>query len=154
MKQRFLVATLVVYLLVVAALTIMPTHFSRGNLAHADHINVVPLGYSFQCFRQDRNAHPHLTAFCLRNTLGNIALFLPLGILLPLIFTRLRSWQRMIAIAFLLSLSIETIQFMLRFIGSPRAVDIDDVILNTCGAWLGWVIAKRAAGRGTHVSSL
>jgi glycopeptide antibiotics resistance protein len=36
-----------------------------------------------------------------------------------------------------LSLSIEAIQFVLGFLGNARAVDIDDVILNTLGALLG-----------------
>jgi glycopeptide antibiotics resistance protein len=141
-RKKLLVTTLVLYLLVVAALTIIPTSISRGVDPHSVHINLTPLGYSFRCFRQDRLAHPHLTEFCLRNTLGNIALFLPLGLLLPLTFDRLRSWRRVIAIAFCLSLSIETIQFFSRFIGSLRAVDIDDVLLNTLGACLGFAIYR------------
>ena len=58
---------------------------------------------------------------------------------------------RVMTIAFCLSLSIETIQFFSRFIGSLRAVDIDDVLLNTLGACLGYavyryVVQKRVKG--------
>jgi glycopeptide antibiotics resistance protein len=144
MKKEFLATTFVVYLGVVAAITIIPTRISRLRSPHSDHVNLVPLDYSFRCFRQDRAAHPHLTAFCFRNTLGNLVLFLPLGILLPLTFDRWRSLKRVMAIAFCLSLSIETIQFLSRFIGSPRAVDIDDVLLNTLGACLGFFVYQLA----------
>ena len=86
------------------------------------------------------------------NTLGNIALFLPLGILLPLLSNRFRSLSRVLLVALCLSLSIETTQFVLRFVGNPRAVDIDDVILNTLGACLGFAfytyfIASYVTGR-------
>jgi len=148
MKKSLLVAIFVVYLLVVAALTVLPTHFSRRNLPHADHINLVPLGYSFKCFQQAYVTYHDLTAFCLRNTLGNIALFLPFGFLFPLNFARYRSWQRVVGVALLVSLGIETIQFLLRFVGSPRAVDIDDVLLNTLGAWLGFLIWRYTGKRG------
>ena len=141
-RRKLLATTFAVYLVVVAAVTIIPTHISRLSRSHLTHVNLVPLDYSFKCFMQDRAAHPHLTAFCLRNTLGNIALFLPLGILLPLLFARLRSLLRVLTIAFCLSLSIETIQFFSRFIGSLRAVDIDDVLLNTLGACLGFAIYR------------
>ena len=86
--------------------------------------------------------HPHLTRFCLRNTLGNVALFMPLGILLPLVDTRFRSLKRVLLLALCLSLTIETLQFALRFVGNPRAVDIDDVLLNTLGACLGFLIYR------------
>ncbi len=142
MKKGLLAATFAVYLVVVAAVTILPTHISRLGGPHSDHVNLIPLGYSFNCFQLVYRPHTNLRAFCLLNTLGNLALFLPLGILLPLTFDRFRSLKRVMAIAFCLSLSIETIQFFSRFIGSLRAVDIDDVLLNTLGAFLGFVLYK------------
>ena len=48
----------------------------------------------------------------------------------------------MLLFAVFLSLSVESIQFLLRFFGNPRAVDIDDVILNTLGACLGFAFYK------------
>jgi glycopeptide antibiotics resistance protein len=150
MRRKILVAIFVVYLGVVAALTVVPAHLSPVRIRSTDpnHINLIPLDYSFRCFRQDRGMHPHLTAFCLRNTLGNVALFMPLGILLPLIDTRFRTFKRMLLIGLALSLAIETVQFGLRFIGNPRAVDIDDVLLNTLGACLGFLIYRGLKLRG------
>jgi glycopeptide antibiotics resistance protein len=150
MRRKILVAIFVVYLGVVAALTVVPAHLTPLRIRSTDpnHINLIPLDYSFRCFRQDRGMHPHLTAFCLRNTLGNVALFMPLGILLPLIDTRFRTFKRMLLIGLALSLAIETVQFGLRFIGNPRAVDIDDVLLNTLGACLGFLIYRGLKLRG------
>jgi len=142
------VATLVVYLAMVAALTIVPTHLSRIRSADPNHINLIPLDYSYRCFLQDSGMHPHLTAFCLRNTLGNVALFMPLGILLPFVDTRFRSLRRVLLLALCMSLVIETLQFVLRFVGNPRAVDIDDVLLNTLGAVLGYLIYRGLKLRG------
>ena len=142
MKKGLLVTTFAVYLIVVAAITIVPTHISRLRPPHTDHVNLIPLEYTINCFLLAYRKHPDLMTFCLRNTFGNIALFLPLGILSPMLFVRLRSFWRVMAMALCLSLSIETIQFFSRFIGSPRAVDIDDVLLNTIGACLGFAIYR------------
>jgi len=74
MRRKILAAILLVYLCVVAALTVVPTHLSFIRVRNNDsnHVNLIPLDYSFRCFRQDEGMHPHLTAFCLRNTLGNV----------------------------------------------------------------------------------
>ena len=142
LKRKLLLGTFVLYLAIVAVPTIVPTHLSRFKNPHWYHINIVPLGYSFTCFLQNQMEHPHITAFCLRNTLGNFALFLPLGILLPLVSKRFLPLRRVLLTALCLSVSIEAIQFGLRFFGNPRAVDIDDVILNTLGACVGFAVFK------------
>jgi glycopeptide antibiotics resistance protein len=144
-RRKLLAAIFIVYLFLVAAITIVPTRIARPRLPRSTHINLVPLGYSFTCFRQDPAAHPRVALFCLRNTLGNLALFLPLGILLPLLFPGFRSLGRVALLAVFLSLSIETIQFFSAFIGNFRAVDIDDVLLNTLGACVGFVIYRVAS---------
>ncbi len=66
--------------------------------------------------------------------IGNLIWFVPAGILVRLRDGRL--WQAALA-GFLLSLLIETAQFVL---GSGVS-ELDDLILNTCGAVLGWAAA-------------
>ena len=153
MKTNLIAGTLILYLLVVAALTIVPTRFSRVRSPHSDHVNLVPFEYSFRCLLLARTRHPDLMTFCLRNTFGNILLFLPLGILLPLWDPRFRSIKTLIVTAACLSLSIEAIQFALRFIGSARAVDIDDVLLNTLGACLGFGIFRIVKRQRSEIKS-
>ncbi len=142
MKRKILVATFVVYLIVVAALTIVPTRLSRLQSPHSDHVNIIPFEYSFNCVLVAHRRHPDLMMGCLRNTIGNVVLFMPFGILLPLLDLRFRSITKVILTAACLSLSIEAIQFALRFVGSGRAVDIDDVLLNTLGACLGYALVR------------
>ena len=66
----------------------------------------------------------------------NFLLFLPLGVLLPLLFPGRRwSWQRALAAGFALSLLIETVQYF-----GGRAADIDDLMMNAAGAAFGYLL--------------
>ncbi|MEP6819926.1 MAG: VanZ family protein [bacterium] len=141
-KRKLLIAAFIVYIGVVAAVTIVPTHLSGFKAPPSYHINSVPFGYSFKCYRNAWGIFLDLKTFCLMNTFGNLALLLPLGILLPLISHRFRTLKRVLLFALCLSVGIEAIQFVWRFFGNLRAVDIDDVILNTLGACLGFAFYK------------
>ena len=74
----------------------------------------------------------------LRNILGNIILFTPLGFILVLKFKRLNSMMSVVLVGLLSSTSIEFIQLLL----PNRAFDIDDIILNTLGTMIGFLILK------------
>ncbi|MEL5991055.1 VanZ family protein [Microbacterium phosphatis] len=78
----------------------------------------------------------------------NVLLFVPLGVLLPLV-TRIRGFWRITAVGALVSLGIETVQFAMRMtVFSGRIADIDDLIANTVGAALGaavYLLATRLA---------
>lgn len=67
--------------------------------------------------------------------LGNIILFIPIGFLLPFIY-KINS-KFIILIGFLFSLFIELFQLLL-----PRWTDIDDIILNTFGTLIGYLLYK------------
>ena len=68
-------------------------------------------------------------------------LFFPLGILIPLVWSRLRFWKS-ILIAVALSCGIELVQYLSSAWGSYRAADVNDVILNVLGACLGLALAS------------
>ena len=74
-----------------------------------------------------------------RILVGNIVLFLPFGFLFPLFINRARQNSKQVKIitvvfsALLLSAFIEVNQFLFTY----RVANIDDVILNTTGAFLG-----------------
>ena len=66
-------------------------------------------------------------------------MLLPLGIYLPLLYTRLRkaySFFGVLLICFLVSVGIELLQLATSY----RSTDIDDVILNTLGGSTGFII--------------
>ena len=68
----------------------------------------------------------------------NAAVFLPLGLLIPLVLTR-PSWWKVLAIVILTSLAIEITQLVAQgmFAGGHIA-DINDFIFNTVGGALGY----------------
>ena len=73
---------------------------------------------------------------------GNVALFLPLGFLLPLLAPRMDRWWRTVGAGFALSAAIELTQ--LAFPGLRRP-DVNDVLMNTLGAALGFAAYRLAA---------
>ncbi|TKC19617.1 VanZ family protein [Robertmurraya kyonggiensis] len=72
------------------------------------------------------------------NTLGNILIFLPLGILLPILFRKYRSLSKVFIGSTIISFSIEILQF----ISQLGQFDIDDIILNVIGSTVGYLFIK------------
>lgn len=70
------------------------------------------------------------------NLLGNIIGFLPIGFFPPLLNTKYRRLHVTVLLAAGLSILVELIQLVTR-VGS---CDIDDVILNTLGGFLGYLV--------------
>lgn len=78
--------------------------------------------------------------FSRSNLLGmilNVVMFMPLGFLLPVYFERYRQWARTLAAGFLTSVTVELIQLF-----TFRATDVDDLLMNTLGAVVGFLAAK------------
>lgn len=71
-----------------------------------------------------------------QNLLGNLLLFAPMGVYLPLLFTGMRSFRKAMITTLGLLLGIELLQMFTRL----GAFDIDDLILNMAGAMLGYGI--------------
>ena len=72
----------------------------------------------------------------LLNIIGNCAMFIPTGIVVPCLYQSLRSFPKTVLTGFLISLSIEIIQLPF----AVRASDVDDLILNTAGVVIGYGI--------------
>ena len=84
---------------------------------------------------------PYLVRAALVNLLGNVVMFVPLGLFLPLIFIRLRKLWRTMLVASLLITAVEITQ-LFTLVG---CCDIDDLILNLLGAALGYGLYKLTA---------
>jgi glycopeptide antibiotics resistance protein len=80
--------------------------------------------------------------YAFTNFFGNIGFFMPLGFFLPLLSKKISSAWKVILLGGCLSLSIEVCQLFI----PARGSDIDDIILNTTGTALGyllfWILAK------------
>ena len=83
-----------------------------------------------------------MVKFWIINILGNIILLSPLAFIMPIISKRFRSLKSVVILCFCTSLFIEFLQFLSLFIGNLRSADIDDVILNTLGAFIGFGVSK------------
>ena len=75
---------------------------------------------------------------------GNIVLGVPFGVLVPVVAPRARGLLRVLLLTAMVMLLVEFAQGALI---DGRAFDIDDVILNTSGALIGWVLLGRRMGR-------
>ncbi|RSS40316.1 VanZ family protein [Streptomyces sp. WAC08241] len=78
---------------------------------------------------------------------GNVLLGVPFGILLPLLSLRTRGLVRVALLTIVTMLLVELVQGALI---TGRAFDIDDVLLNTTGALLGYLLIGRRLGRAVH----
>lgn len=100
--------------------------------------NFVPFA-TLRYFYLIRKRYSYIVA---KNILGNIIGFIPLGVLLPVLFVRLRHVGKTILVVFLISLGFETIQLVFNL----GVFDVDDLLLNTAGGEIGYllyVISKR-----------
>jgi len=134
-RREILLLTFVVYLSGLATATLLPNHNSRVAAEAAVGIDIHPNLASLTCSSATLPKGSTARAFCLHNARGNVMLFFPLGILIPLVWRRLRFW-RGIQIAIAISVSIELVQY-LSMAWSNRNADVNDVILNVLGAFLG-----------------
>jgi len=74
-----------------------------------------------------------------KQMIGNAIMLLPLGIFLPLLNRRLRKFSSffiVVVISFFVSVGIELLQLATNY----RSTDIDDVVLNSAGACVGFLI--------------
>ncbi|MGW7521547.1 VanZ family protein [Streptomyces sp. NPDC054796] len=78
---------------------------------------------------------------------GNILLGVPFGLLLPVLLPRARGLLRVTLATGLVMLAVELVQGTLV---TGRAFDIDDVLLNSAGAVLGYLLLGRRLGRALH----
>ena len=76
----------------------------------------------------------------LKNSLLNIALFVPLGCFLPVLWARFRKLASVVFFGLGLSVMIEALQML-----TYRATDVNDLITNVMGTAVGFLLAKRFA---------
>jgi glycopeptide antibiotics resistance protein len=83
----------------------------------------------------------------LAEQVGNVLLFVPLGLLLPLHWPRLNWRWRVTALGTVTSLGIELAQIAMP--GIHRA-DVNDVLLNSLGVGLGWFALRLTRPAAAH----
>ena len=99
-------------------------HKVMHRIENREHVNLQP----FLMFKQFKISSKQIV--------GNSVMLLPLGVFIPLIFRRLAGFVSVFFICLLVSVCIELMQL----ITSYRSTDIDDIILNTSGAVVGYIL--------------
>ncbi|MBS7525105.1 VanZ family protein [Fusibacter paucivorans] len=129
-KWRFLIMiSFVIYVIAVFYFTGMGTVFDLqryGIRISMDQVNLLPFDTGINNFTREID----WVAYFL-----NVLLFMPFGFLMPLIWPKMGSIKMMFFAGFSFSLLIEVSQLI-----NYRQTDVDDIILNTLGAVLGYLI--------------
>lgn len=124
-----------VYIIILFVVLFRTSHPERS-------INAVPF-YSIRCYLSGIDLEPYsqrdiiIYSFGFTNLVGNIVLFVPLGVYFSLFNEDKRIWKNTLYVCFI-SLAAEMIQYILKM----GIADIDDIILNTVGGFLGSVVYK------------
>lgn len=82
-----------------------------SSVSGAGFITLIPGVSTYRCFTHIGDTPSEELIFCIRNLLGNIAMFIPLGLLVPLTFRKLSSIRSVLEVALTVSVSIEAVQF-------------------------------------------
>lgn len=111
-----------------------------GGLFHMDRgwggtVNLEPFHTIRNYIRFYRNTGSYVS---IMNLLGNVAIMVPLGVLLPLMFRGMRHFWTLLPLAALVSVGVEYIQWRT----ATGAADVDDSILNFLGAFLGYFFVR------------
>ncbi|MFF3333933.1 VanZ family protein [Streptomyces sp. NPDC002888] len=130
-------AFMVAFAVVLARLTLQPSPASEA----LTHTNLHP----------GRSLRAYLDQPALRDAVkqigGNLLLGVPFGVLVPVVAPRTRGILRVLFLTALVMLLVECAQGALV---TGRAFDIDDVILNTTGALVGYLLLGRRLSRAVH----
>ncbi|MBD0844131.1 MULTISPECIES: VanZ family protein [unclassified Streptomyces] len=130
-------ALMVAFAVVLARLTLQPSPASE-SLTHTN-------------MRPGRSLRAYLDQPALRDAVkqigGNVLLGVPFGVLAPVLAPKARGALRVLLLTATVMLLVEFAQGALV---TGRAFDVDDVILNTTGALLGYLLLGRRIGRAVH----
>ncbi len=110
--------------------------FDAGMFANGK-INLIPVQNYVYLIRE----HQYLYAIYL--FAGNIAWFIPFGFLLPYLTGQPQKVMEIVLVGFLLSFAIEFLQYAL---GTGES-EVDDVLLNTFGTLIGFLIYRAYINR-------
>lgn len=117
-------------------------------------LNLIPLRTLKLFFRLLSHSRPYLVRAAVINLAGNVVMFIPLGLFLPLLFQKLRRFRTMLLWVALIISAVELAQ-LFTLTGS---CDVDDLILNLTGAAIGYsifskgVVCMEKEATGTVVS--
>ncbi|MFB9830336.1 VanZ family protein [Lederbergia wuyishanensis] len=145
--RELILALFVLYIIGLSSQTIIPMwnagilgetgefYFDVYLFNDAAHVNLLPFSTISQYFFTTNANVDNWGGLSLINIVGNIFVFSPIGIFVPILWRRLQTFPKILLLGLSVTCFIELVQL---FIG--RSTDIDDVILNTMGVVIGYGI--------------
>ena len=137
--RAFAVVLFFVYFVVLFYFLFFSEEMGRTYSERAYHYNLVPF-HEIKRFIQYYEVLGMEAV--LLNLAGNVAAFVPFGFFLPVFSERCRRFVNTVYYSLELSLLVELIQLITK-VGS---FDVDDIILNTIGGAIGYIIYKVVRG--------
>ena len=134
-RQKLGWVLFLMYLCLLAYFMFFSESFGRTDTDRGYAYNLVPLKEITRYFRYYRTLGMPLF---LINIVGNMVAFMPFGFFLPIISRRSRKWYNTVSSGLIFSLILETLQLIFK-VGS---FDVDDMLLNTVGAGLGFLVYR------------
>jgi len=115
-----------IYFLMVINLTLFKQAYLKLEFNGGIHVNLIPFVETIKM----------VEGHALYNVVGNILLFVPLGLFIPLLFKTENKLYKIAWYGFVFSLLIEVLQLL-----TPTNItDVDDLIFNTLGAIIGYFL--------------
>lgn len=149
MKKSVILATRILfisYCAVVVYVLLVDRQRNIYNLSLVEYIshstNLIPFK-SFADYVDAMKSNAINTETVVKNIVGNIALFFPLGFFVPALFRKLQAIGKSIMVAFGAMVAVETLQLVL-MVG---VFDIDDFILYAIGFLAGYVVWKTVTAK-------
>ena len=144
--QRVACIVLFIWAAIVLFLTVLGRRLNREGI---DNYNLE----LFSCYRMIINHHDQTI---LSTTIQNIVMFIPIGFTLSAVFKKKHKLIIPIVISFILSLTIEVCQLLLK----SGLFELDDLFNNTLGAFIGILlylmiacIIRKRTGKEDHIES-
>lgn len=123
-----------IYLIGAISVTVFPFYIGEPRPDFLRNLNLVPFDFG-SCFQ-------YMPEYCRNGIFKNILLAVPFGFLIP--FIAPIKPKHTVPVILAIGCSFEFIQLVMAFIlrNSFRAIDINDVIFNTLGAFVGYLLFK------------
>ena len=134
LKRELQLILVYICIVVISRMVYFPLHLKEGHIAPllVDASRIVPFRTNFQPFVFTWERYDGWKI----NIIGNITMFIPVGIVWPVCFKQLNNVWKVTLAGFVYTLLIEISQLPFY----DRCTDVDDLILNTTGVFIGAVI--------------
>lgn len=135
-NQKLSWVLFILYLLALTYFLLFAESFGRTGNENSRY------AYNLQLFKEIRRFYIYREQLGIQamilNIVGNVVAFVPCGFFLPIVSRRAKHWYNTFLLGFLLSLGMEIIQL----ISKAGSFDVDDLLLNTIGAVLGFLMYR------------